>query len=975
MRSRCATLALLALIAAGVDARAQVQGGTISGTVTDEQGGRLPGAVVIAQGLDATLSINADAAGEYRFLNLAPGPYKVSAGLNGFTTVVRHNVIVMVGRNVDLPMSLRVAVVAETVTVTGESPMVDPLPIGTAVNFSADELEKIPTSRDPTALLRAVPGVLIDRMNIGGNETGQAGNFVSKATRAQDQVWTLDGVNITDMASTSTPTYYNFDNFEEIQVSTAGQDVRQPTGGLGINLVIKRGTNAYRGNVRGYYSGERLESDNTPAALRDLGVRHICPAGLAGCVEADHNRRISDYGFEAGGPLVRDKAWFFGSYAVQDIQLVRRAGALVDKTLLKDPNLKINWHATGRDMVSFLYFDGFKIKDGRSPNTFGIANDAFTATFHQDNAYSAGRPHGLWKIADDRTFGSTLFVSGTFAYYNTGFVLEPEGGLDMQAGRSLVTASSYGSYSESRNVRPQKTVTVDANAFLAGMGTSHDLKFGAGFRRVDAFTGTRWPGNMILAIEQARGDLRAQLFRQGYGGNQTSYFDAYAADKISRDRMTIDLGLRFDRQGGKALPSATLPNEAFPLIVPGIEFAGYDAPFTWRNLSPRAGLSYALNESRRTVARLTYSRFAGQLPTGIVGIENPTSVAGSVTYRWTDLNADHFAQAEEVDLTRQVGSPAGGFDPANPTAVTSSSRIDPALQAPITSSLVAGIEHELMPAMALRLAYSYSRTSRLYGNLGSNTTPRRAVGLEDYAPGPGFSGTLPDGTTYDVPTYIPSAAKIAAGPSGFLTTTIPDFYTDYHGVEAGLVKRLSNRWMAQANIAWNSAREHFTSAAGMYDTNGNPTRTLAEPLIDGGQFAPQVGNVFPNAKWSLNASGMYVAPHEVEISANVYGRQGFPFPLFRPGSAAALGADASLAVLVTPRIDYFRYPNLWNTDLRLARTFRAGRASVRLIADLFNAFNAGTTLVKGNNVTAANLNVITQNLSPRIARFGVVVGF
>jgi hypothetical protein len=973
MKSRFLALALLALLLTGADVHAQIQGGSISGTIRDEQGGVLPGVLVTAQGLDATLTINTDSAGEYRFLNLAPGPYKVTVSLNGFTTVVRDGVIVSVGRTVSVPMSLRIAQVAETITVSGQSPVVDTKVTGTA-HFSSDELTNIPTSRDPTALLRAVPGVLMDRVNIGGNETGQAANFVSKATRAQDQVWTMDGVNITDMASTSTPTYYNFDNFEEIQVSTAGQDIKQPTGGLGINLVIKRGTNQYRGNVRGYYSGEGLEADNTPEVLQAAGVQHRCN-GLAGCVEADHNKKITDYGFEIGGPLLKDKAWFFGSYAIQQIDLVRRAGALVDKTSLKDPNLKLNWMASPRDLVSFLYYDGFKIKDGRSPNTNGISNDAFTATFHQDNAYVDGRPHGLWKFGDDRTFRSNMFVSTKFAYYNTGFQLTPEGGMNLQAGRSLPLASSFGSTSQSLNIRPQKTVNVDGNSFINALELSHDLKFGFGFRQVTATTATVWPGNMILAIEQTTTDLRAQVFREGSGTNRANYLDFYIGDTIARDRVTLDLGLRYDRQWGRALPSATRANVAFPTVVPGIVFAGYDAPFTWSDFSPRAGVSYAIDESRKTIARVTYSRFAGQLATGVVGTENPASGAGSVTYRWTDLNADHFAQSDEVDLTKQVGTPAGGFDPANPTAVTSTARVDPDLRAPVTQSLVAGVEHELLPALGLRLAYNYSRTSRLFGNLGSSITPRRALGLEDYTAGSGFSGTLPDGAPYDVPTYIPSAAKVAAGPSGFLTTNIPDFYTDYHGIEVGLTKRLSNRWMAQANIAWNNAREHFSSAAGMYDTNGNPTSTLAEPLKDGGQFAPAVGTVFPNAKWNLNINGMYQAPYGLDISANVFGRQGYPFPLFRPGSAAALGADSSLSVLVTPTIDYFRYPTLWNTDLRVARGFKANRADIRLMADVFNALNASTTLIKGNNITATNLNVITQNLSPRIVRFGLVLGF
>src|SRR5580765_912381 len=405
MKRLSAMLALILVFA--MPAFAQIQGGSISGTIKDEQGGVLPGVTVSAQGVDATQTFVTEAGGEYRFLNLAPGPYRVTAVLPGFSTIVREGVVVSVGKSVELPMTLKIAQVAETITVSGESPVIDTKATGTSTNFTSDELTKIPTSRDPFALMRSVPGVLVDRVNIGGNETGQQSNFASKGTRPQDAVWTMDGINITDMAATgASPTYFNFDTFEEIQVSTAGQDIKQPTGGMGLNFVVKRGTNQFHGGFRGYFDNESMESSNVPDELAAVGVTPDT---------SDHNKQISDYGYDIGGPIFRDHAWFYNSYSLQDVQLVRRAGALVDRTKLKNPDVKINWQATKKDMVSFLYFDGFKIKDGRSPGISGILFDAPTATFHQDNAYSDNPLHGLWKIADDRVVNSNLFLSGKFA--------------------------------------------------------------------------------------------------------------------------------------------------------------------------------------------------------------------------------------------------------------------------------------------------------------------------------------------------------------------------------------------------------------------------------------------------------------------------------------------------------------------------------------------------------------------------------
>jgi len=549
----------------------------------------------------------------------------------------------------------------------------------------------------------------------------------------------------------------------------------------------------------------------------------------------------------------------------------------------------------------------------------------------------------------------------------------------MQAGRSFTTAQSYGSYSQGLNVRPQKVLTADLNSFLSAFGASHDVKYGFGYRTVDAVSGKLWRGNGILAIENSPTDLRAQVFRQGYGGNKADYLDFYAGDTMARGPMTIDVGVRYDQQWGKALPSTLAANPAFPNLVPGLSFAGYDTPFTWKNFSPRAGITYALDEGRKTIARASYSRYAGQLETGTVGVTNPSSTAGSATYRWVDTNGDHFAQANEV-LTSQFITAAGGFNPANPTAVTSANVIDPNLSAPRTSSFVAGVDRELRPNLAVQVNYSYTKTSDLYGNFAGRITPRVGVTLANYTPGAGFSGTLPDGTPYNVATWIPNASAIAAGGNGFLTTNIPGYSTGYNGLELGIVKRLSDKWMGRVAFSWNDAREHFDDAAGVYDTNGNPTPTLSEPLKNSGQYAPQsggsgAGNIYINGKWQFNANAMYQAPYGIEVSGNVFGRQGYPYPMFRQGTTATLGADSTLSVLVTPAIDDFRYPNLWNTDLRASRTFRVRTANIRGILDCFNVFNGNTVLIRNNNLASPTFNTIAQNLSPRIFRVGVVVGF
>jgi hypothetical protein len=320
-----ALYALALVLACALPVCAQLSSGTVSGTVKDEQGAVLPGVNITLGSADRTQTFTTDADGRFRFLNVAPGRYRLQADLAGFATIVRDDLQVVVGVEAAVPISMKVATVQETITVTGETPVVDAKATGTATNFTQDELSRIPTSRDPWALLRTVPGVVMDRVNIAGNETGQQSNFNSKGSSRNDSVWTLDGVVVTDMSAVgSSPSYFDFDAFDEIQISTSGQDIRQPTGGAGLNFVVKRGTNQYRGNVKGYFTNDSLESSNVPDELTVVG-----PTGQAPITPetADHNTQISEYGFDIGGPIVRDRAWIWGPSSSRT-SASRQAGAL-----------------------------------------------------------------------------------------------------------------------------------------------------------------------------------------------------------------------------------------------------------------------------------------------------------------------------------------------------------------------------------------------------------------------------------------------------------------------------------------------------------------------------------------------------------------------------------------------------------------------------------------------------------------------
>jgi len=963
-------LTLAVLLGLALPVAAQLATGNIYGTASDESGAPLPGVAVSVKGVNGTVNTVTGSDGRFRVLNLSPGSYKVTATLTGFSTVNRENVVVATGTNVDISVGMKVASVEETITVTAETPVIDTKRTGTSTVFTQDELSKIPNSRDPWALLRTVPGVILDRVNVAGNESGQQSAYRAKGASGNDGVWALDGIMITDMAAIgASPTYFDYDAFQEIQISTSGNDIRQTTGGVGINFVTKRGTNQFHGTLRGYFTHEDLASSNVPDELAATGVTEDT---------ANHNKQVADYGFDLGGPIIKDKLWFWGSWGKQDIRLVRSAGATIDKTILKDSNVKVNWQATKSDMISGFWFLGAKEKFGRLTGNCSGCVEVDSSTWNQGGSYPEGKPPGLWKIEDNHIFSPNFFMSLKGAYYGAGFQLAPRGGLDSQMGYSPRLGSTFGSAQLSLNVRPQYVANLDGNYFMTGMGGNHEIKFGGGYRWTEALTGTLYPGDMSVAIDTSLTNQRARLYREGKGVNRTYYTSAYLGDTFTKDRVTVNLGLRWDRQNGSAVPTDTLSNGAFPNLVPGISFAGYDSPFTWNDISPRVGLTYALDSGRKTLVRASYARYATQLDTGTVGYQNPTANAGWAEYPWVDRNGDHLTQPGEVTILPAPLAVGNGFNPAAPTAVVSANRIDSNLKAPITNEGVFGLDRELFPNLAVSVTYTYRKFNRFI------TAPRIGMTASDYTPGAVLTGTLPDGTAFNVQTYNPVQTLVNAGGNGRFMTNNDDYYQTFNGFEFSATKRMANHWMARFAAGYNNHREYWkgtpyeVGAVPQFNVPYNPTRHDTEALVQGGQVAPRTsgsgsGDIFLNAKWAINANAVYQLPGNFEIAANLFGKQGTPYPLF---INQALGADGTQRILITPTVDYFRFSDLWDLDLRLAKNMKfGGRTSVTITADLFNVFNSNTELNRQRNLQATNFHLLTDNLSPRILRIGMRLGF
>ena len=953
---------------------AQISTGNIYGTVSDQQGGVLPGVTVsvVAKSIGgAPRTTVTDAGGQFRFLNLDTATYTVMIELAGFAKQSR-DVIVNTGVNSNIAFALTVGGVSETVMVTGASPVVDIKKVGTATTLTTAELEGTPQSKDPWAMLKTVPGVNVDRVNVGGNESGQQSGFVGKGTTLADTMWNLDGVVITDVNSGgASSSYYDFNAFEEVNITTGGNDLRQQTGGIGINFVTRRGTNQFKGSVNVEDLNHRWESTNLPSELASDSRLKLASGGFAD--KANHTDNILNRGFDIGGPIVKDNLWFYVSWGRQNIDIIK-LNQTSDKTVLTNTNAKINWTPTKNDQFSGFYFSGAKEKFGRTPGVTG--NEPASFTWNQGNFYpDTGilHPlHGLWKVEDNHTFGSSLFVSGKYAWYGWGYGFDPIGGAGNNGGADFDNNVSYGSYVTAKYTKAWHLLDVSGSAFKSAGGANHEFKFGFGYNRRPSDSLTRYSGNSVFAVHNGPDDDVAQVYRDRVVSSIGQYTDLYFGDTISKGPLTVSLGVRWDRQTARNLPSVAPANPDFPTLLPAVNYAGTGPTINWSDISPRVSASYALDESKKTILRGSYARYAGQLNPGQVTQASPVgSYYSYIAYKWVDLNGDHLAQKNEVLTSLGPLYVGSGIDIKNPgSAVAPPQQIASNYTANHDNEAIIGLDRELIPNLAFGVAYTFHKSSDIPG-----WNPRVGLTSADYTAGAlvtanGFSGRV----------FSPSAAKVDASNGARILSNRPDYHTTYNGLELSVNKRLANRWFSRVAFSYNNYVENLTGAGAIQ----NPTRndvtggTFSGPQVDGGQFAPRSsgsgkGDIFYNAKWQLNANGLYQLPMGFDIAANLFGRQGYARPFILRLSG---GADGAFRVLATPELDVTRYPTLWDLDLRLAKNIKiAGPLGVNIAAELFNALNSNTELGRTRQLNSAAFGQVNDILSPRILRLSAKIQF
>lgn len=954
------------LIATSGAAMAQLQTGSLYGIVLDTGGSPLPGATVTLSGIGAPQTQLTDAQGHFRFVGLSPGAYRLQAHQDGFSPIDYDNLIIHVGRNTDVEVTLPPAI-SEALTINAEAPLLDERRFSKGNTFTLTELERVPSARDPWSVISSTPGVLMDRINVGGSETGTQARIVGPGSTGEQVVWSLDGMIITDMVALgSAPGYFDFDSFEEIDVTTGGSDASTSTGGVVLNMVTKRGTNQWRASGRFYYADSDTRSD------LDIDDSELGQAGPWNQNRAQTNftqgNRVDflrDWGVEGGGPVLRDRLWLWGSYAEPVIRKLTNED-FVDEELGTAWNFKLNaMPYTGNTFTAFAWDDD-KIKHGMGVSSLRPPETAWEKS-------DAGSEPTAWKLEDTQIFSSSFFATALYSRVNGGFVLIPAGGdqLPFFDGNQVW----HNSHIEYVTDRPQRQIQADASSYFNTGRWSHELKFGAGYRVVEVRSSSRFgAGGMEIEPELLL------LSRDGEANADAEYTSAFVQDTLAAGNLTANIGLRYDRQTGNNLPTSVRANPVAPDLLPAAEIEGGDAGFVWEDLVPRLGVTWALGEKRSTLLRASYSRYADQLGTQYIGWTNPVFY---MQYRYFYTSNGGGPVLTRDEILDEAAPPTRGLHPITFEAV-SSNGVDPDFSAPLTDEVLLGVEHSIRPDFLVGIQGSYRHFTGIPDreylvfdgdafseeNLDSIGRPHRR---DDYITSRVTTVTGPDGNTYTVPVR---ELRPGVTTRGGLLLENGDREQVYKGLFLTLHKRLAGRWMARGHVSLQDWRWQIPDRE-IEDTTddvGGGVKDGTEVLSGSRFVSGPKGNVFISNGWSYAFTGLYrIAPEQswgFNVAAAVHGREGYPLRYTQRIFRRTVNAGRPTYIPVTADTGHFEYPDVHILDLRLEKDFAFRDLGLTLGVDVFNAMNSSYVLQRQIVLGRTNSDHVVEVLSPRIFRLG-----
>lgn len=914
-------------------ATAQIEQARLTGVVTDAQGGVLPGVTVTARstaliGIQSTVT---EADGRYRFPSLPGGTYDLTYELTGFQTVRREGIVLRLGQTLTVDSSLQVASLQETVTVTGESPVVDVTTTAVGATFDKEKLTGIPTATDMWAVLAQSPGVRMQGYDVGGSHKSQAINYEGFGVRGQSQ-FTIDGIQ-------SEGNYPNSLSQEEIAVSAAGGDVEINSPGAAIALTIKSGGNEFHSLNNFALQSEDFVSDNVDdeTTLR----------GFTG----NPNLFFAEVHNDLGGRIVRDKLWFFQSYNYFKIDKmvsgVPREVA-TDLGIFHESMSKVTYKLSEGDTIAGHYQWGWKYKPLRG----------LSATTPIESVLEQDSPYWTYKLQWQRVWSNRLFTDLRYGVHGFDWPMVPN--VDaftnpprLDTGTQQNSGAGWDAF-DNKPFRPQ--ILLTSTYFLPTGKGSHDLKFGGGYvidieRTV--INGNSGPiryrdlngqTNEIQLVDVGR---REDLYVTWNGpDNRNEIITAFAQDRWSpNSRLTLLFGLRYDRQRGHYEPGKRAPilSDVFPTReTPGYSFKPK------HNLAPRLGVNYALLDGT-TVVKAFWGRFYNDLTTVLANNANP----GGENYRihkFNDSNGNRL-----YDGTGELGdlvSATGGI----------STTIDEDFKAPYADEFSTAVEHQFWGESSVRVAYvrKMARDTAGIRNVvrdGQFTLPTTlTVNLQEI--GRGTTGTESI-TIYDIPSNL-------RGQVQNVYTTWPDNSYNYDTLQLGFNKRWPGGFfvLSSFDYQWrDELRGGNANATSQVSVTADPLQTDSIGVGFFHNVRPEVPNRQKTTNWQARLAGRYVFKYDIGVGVNYRVQSGYGYSRVIPATLPNAGTVS------------FFYEDLDNNysdtvpilDFRVDKSFQFNRYRIGLMLDLFNSLNSNAV----SNFVLTNgaaFNRIVATLDPRTAQ-------
>ena len=936
------------IVCMGVTAAASAQptSASIIGQIRDESGAVVPGVTVTAT--SPALQVGSQSAvtderGEYRITPLPIGTYSVRYELLGFQPVQNENIRLTVGFTARLDVTLKVGSLEESVTVSGQSPVVDVSSTNAATQFTQEMLESLPTSRNGlTSLLAQAPGAR-SQWDVGGSAATEQPIF--RVFGQGGEPWPqVEGVVGGTMGTNGAGNYTDYSAVEEASVSTLGNDAEMPTRGIQIQAIVKSGGNAFHGSAFIDRSPSRLQSNNLdPALVEQTGG------------SANSGRPIIlryDSGADLGGKIVENKLWFYVAlrqrHDVQEefsgvqtyspgpgIPAPQVGDAAVNDQTLGSNTVKLSYQMTpANKLIGFHQWNHkWDVSEGSALRGWESISNKATYTRTTKLEFQSVLTRSIVISAQ------TGFWSYRVPYYGN---TEGPYATDVRPGPSWTDSfsgyvggafTSNGRQSDEHSYQQKGSISYYRPDFLYG---NHELK--SGFEYIDNVNATRYgdPGegdssklNQNLTTYQLVFNNGAADQIRTYNSptaphDVMHYLGLYVKDQwtIAR-RLTLNLGVRYAHNPG-FVPSGCREAVQFAPATcwDQINFN------TWNPVMPRLHGALDLFGNGRSVVKAGWGRFYHLRYPGEVTQVDPNSRT-TITYRWRDLNGNRDYDPGEVNLDPNGAdfiSQSGGTNTVvNPNEVE-----------PYQDELSASFEQELMPGFGLRLTGIHSIATKPYRRTNLLRPPSvYTVAITRPDPGnDGVVGTADDPgvnyTYYEYPTSLRGRAF-----ERFTLSNDANARPEFNSFEIAASRRLAQGWLLTASFS--ATHRHIPYINGLDPTEQGSTVQLADDDPNA-QF-----NGADNT-WERTGklAGSYQFPYGLLASANYEFRSGEPWARqvqFRGG------VTIPTQVLRVEEIGARRLPDRHLTNLRIQKTLRFPRHTrLDLRANIFNLWNANTVM-------------------------------